>query len=259
MLVSSSLGIQNRLQSNQWMLCPCCGAEIRLGVAKCGCGARFVGAPLDETPIKVKRFGPAMTAILALAVSVAAALVITKWLAVTVLIAIRYAMRALRLTRREPEWYGGLRVTVATLILAITAGAIAATYGIANIPTFLDNRRVRRIAATQASMYHLANLLEDYKRAYGSYPQNTQEIRKAVTESLPVDYWQKTIRYQSFAEDIADGSMNRIGIHFNNFELRSAGPDGKEGTDDDIIMRDGVFYANSAVKKLPATHTSSDR
>lgn len=245
------------------MLCPCCGEEITLGVSRCRCGARFVGAPLDESPIRVKRFGPAMTAVLMLAVVVAATLVITKWLAVTVLIAIRFALRAMRLARRDPEWYGGFRVTLATLVLAIAGGAIAASYGIAHIPTFLENRRVRRTAATQSAMYHLANLLEDYKRAYGSYPQNTQEIKKAVTESLPVDYWQKTIRYQSFTEYIADATdpkfLGRTGIPFNNFELRSAGPDGKEGTDDDIIMRDGIFYTNAEVKKQPTIRTSSDR
>src|SRR5262245_37862197 len=113
------------------MLCPCCGQEIKLGAPKCSCGARFVGAPLDDAPIQVKRFGPLMTAGLTLAVVAASALVITKWLAVTVLVAIRYALRAVRLARREPEWYGGLKVAVATLVVAIGAGIFAASYGIA--------------------------------------------------------------------------------------------------------------------------------
>jgi hypothetical protein len=48
-------------------------------------------------------------------------------------------------------------------------------------------------------------------------------------------------------------------IQNSTFELHSAGPDGIEGTDDDIIMRDGVFYTSAEIKKLPAVRTSSDR
>jgi hypothetical protein len=257
--VSSNLGIQNRVGSKKAMLCPCCGRGITLGVRECGCGARFVGAPLDESPIKVKRFGPVMTSVLTLAIAVAVPLIITKWLAVILAIPIWRATRALRLARREPEWYGGYKVAAATLVLAIGAGAISVAYVVANVPQFLENRRVRRVAATQASMYHLATLLEDYKRTYGSYPRNTQEIKKAITESLPADYWKKGIKYQSFPEAIAGSALGRTGVSFNDFELRSAGPDGKEGTDDDIIMRDGIFFTNAEVKRQPAIGNSSVR
>jgi hypothetical protein len=230
-----------------------------LGASQCGCGARFVGAPLDEEPIKVKRFGPTITAILLLAVVVIATLVFTKWLAVAVIIPIRYAWRAMHLSRRDPEWYGGFRAAAATLALAVAGTVFAAGYFVANIPTFLENRQVRRNASTQANVYHIANLLEDYKRTYGSYPKNDREIKKAIAESLPSDYWGHSIKYQSYTDGIADGSISRTGIPFNNYELLSAGPDGKEGTDDDIIMRDGIFYTNAEVKRQPTIRTSSDR
>ena len=253
--MGSNLGIQNK----HAMLCPCCGGGIALGVAQCPCGARFVGEPLDDAPIKVKRFGPAMTAVLMLAIALSLPLIITKWLAVILVIPIWRALRAMRLARREPEWYGGYKVAAATLVLSIAAGAIAVAYVAANVPQFLENRKVRRVAATQAAMYHLANLLENYKRTYGSYPRNTQEIRKAVTESLPLDYWKKSIKYQSFPEAVAGSQLGITGISFNDFELRSAGPDATEGTDDDIIMRDGIFFTNAEIKKQPAIRNSSAR
>ena len=260
--MSSNLGIQNRVGSSRAMLCPCCGTEIMLGVPECRCGARFVGEPLDDTPIKVKRFGPAMTAVLLLAIAVSVPLIITKWLGVILVIPIWRAARAMRLARREPDWYGGYKVATATLILSVAAGVFSVIYVAKNVPQFLENRKVRRIAATQAAMYHLASLLEDYKRTYGSYPRNTQEIKKAITESLPADYWKKSIQYQSFTEAIAeatDPKFGRTGIPFNNFELRSAGPDGKEGTDDDIIMRDGIFFTAAEIKNQPAIRNSSAR
>ncbi len=241
------------------MLCPCCGKEIALGAPECRCGARFVGEPLDDTPIKVKRYGPAMTAVLMLAIAVSVPLIITKWLGVILVIPIWRAARAMRLARREPEWYGGYKVATATLLLSIAAGVFSVVYVAKNVPQFLENRKVRRVAATQAAMYHLASLLENYKRTYGTYPANTVEIRKAVTESLPLDYWKKSIKYQSFPETIAGSELGKTLVSFNDFELRSAGADGKEGTDDDIIMRDGIFFTNAEIKKQPAIRNSSGR
>lgn len=257
--MNANLDIQTQVESRKSMLCPCCGDQITLGVRDCLCGARFVGPPLNDEPIKVRRFGPAMTAVLLLVLAVGVTLIVTKWLAVTVVIPIWYAARALRFARRDPEGYGGYGVAVATLTLAIIGGTVAASYGIASVPRFFDNRRARRDAATQAVFYHLKSQLDDYKSTYGSYPKNTQEIKKAVTESLPIDYWGKTISYRSHTDALADISFERTGIPVNNFELRSAGPDGIEGTDDDIIMRDGVFFTNADIKKQPTIRNSSDR
>jgi hypothetical protein len=39
------------------------------------------------------------------------------------------------------------------------------------------------------------------------------------------------------------------GVNFDNFELFSNGPDGKADTEDDIIMRDGIFYTYEESKK----------
>ena len=59
--MSAKLGIQER--STQSMLCPCCGESVFRSARECDCGARFVGEPLDETPIKVQRLGPAMISV----------------------------------------------------------------------------------------------------------------------------------------------------------------------------------------------------
>jgi hypothetical protein len=261
--VDATIGIQNQLERKQAMACPCCGASITLGVSECSCGARFVGKPLDEVPLKVQRLGPAMMSVLLLAIVVGVSLAFTKWLAFAAVAVLWSSWRAVRLARRDPEWYGGYRTAAATLSVTILASGILGAYGVSHIPRALDDRRIRQIAATQAAMYHVANELEDYKRAFGSYPRNTQELRKVNGESLPADYWEQSIKYQSYTEAIADGtnpsSLSRIGLPFNNFELRSAGPDGKLGTDDDVIMRDGIFFPNSEVKKQPAVRISADR
>lgn len=245
------------------MLCPCCGAQIALGIASCGCGARFVGTPFDETPVKIRRFGPAMTAALLLVLAVSLTAILTKWLAALALVPAWFALRALRLEKSDPSGYAGRRVAVATLTLAIVGGVGMAAYGIGHIPRAMENYRVRRAAATEATMHHIAAILEDYRAAHGGYPDSMAAYRKLLNGEVPADYWEKAIRYQSYPEPVASNedprAPRKTPLQYSTFELRSAGADGIEGTDDDIIMRDGVFFTAAELKKLPAVRTSSDR
>jgi hypothetical protein len=237
------------------MLCPCCGDSIPLNTSGCDCGARFVGAPLDESPLKVKRLGPALTAVTLLILVATASIVATKWVAFAGVAVIWAALRAVRLARREPDWYGGLRTSAATLAISVVASVGLASYGLSRIPQALDNFRLRREAATHAAMYNYWNALEAYKSKFGSYPKNAQDFKKLTGVGAPLDDWARSIKYQSYTDAIADRSIAINGVPFSNFELRSAGPDGVLGNDDDIVMRDGLFFSNSEVKKLPTTQS----
>lgn len=194
-----------------------------------------------------------MTSVALLALVVVAALVATKWLAVAAVLVIWSAWRAVRLARLHAEWYGGYKTAAATLSLTITGSLALAAYGIAHVPQAFENYRVRQVAATQASMHHVANALEDYKRTigFGAYPKDAQEFKKATGESLPADYWDQSIKYQSRIAAIAErrDSVQAPGLSATNFELRSAGPDGIVGTEDDIVMRDGIIVTNFEVKE----------
>lgn len=188
-----------------------------------------------------------------LALVVAAALVATKWLAFAAVLVIWSAWRAMRLARRDADWYGGYKTAAATLAVAVAGSAGLAGYGVAHIPQALDNYKIRRIAATESAMYHIANELEEYKRTMGfgsSYPKDAQEFKKATGEALPADYWDQSIKYQSRIAPIAERRepAQPPVLSTTNFELRSAGPDGIVGTDDDIVMRDGIILPSSEVK-----------
>ncbi len=240
------------------MLCPCCGKDIPLGAQQCRCGARFVGEPLDEPPFKVQRLGPVMVAIGLLAAVVASALIITKWLAFAGLLVVWASRRAMKLARREPEGFGGYRTASATLIVTLAAGAVAAGYTIAYVPKFLQDRQAKREAYTRAEMYRAAGRLEAYKRRYGSYPSTPQDYGKAIDEQMPIDYWENGIKYQGYTEALVQSS-GMSGISIANFELRSAGADEIEGTDDDIIMRDGIFFTNAEIKRQPVAIVEGKR
>lgn len=251
--MSSRLGTQEKATNTQKMLCPCCGGTVLRWAVECGCGARFVGEPLNEIPIKVQRLGPAMTSVALLALVVTVSLVATKWLAFAGILVMWSSWRAVKLAKRDREWYGGYKTAVATLSVTIAASAVLAAYGIAHIPQAFENYRLRQVAATQAAMYHVANQLEEYRRtvSHGAYPSTTQEFKKAIGESLPADYWEHSIKYQTYIAPVADRSIQTASLSASNFELRSAGPDGIVGTDDDIIMRDGIFFTNSEIKNQP--------
>lgn len=194
-----------------------------------------------------------MTSVGLLALVVIAALALTKWMAVAAVLVMWSAWRAVKLARRDAEWYGGYRTAVATLSLTIVASLALATYGITHIPKAFENYKLKQIAATQASMHHVASLLEDYKLnvGRGSYP-SAQEFRKVMGDSLPTDYWDSSIKYQPNPGSLADTAIGMSPISNTNFELRSGGPDGIVGNDDDIIMRDGIFFTNAELKKQTA-------
>jgi type II secretory pathway pseudopilin PulG len=217
----------------------------------CGCGARFVGEPLGDAPFKVQRFGPAMSAVGLLAIVTSASLIFTKWLALAAALVIWSAWRAMRLAQRDPEGYGGYRTASATLAVTIFASIIAGGYSVAYVSEYMQLRRDRQRAATMANVHHIQNLLEEYKRKNGAYPSSLQALRRISDEALPTDYWDKNFSYQSYTKDIASVRTPIMGINFHNFELRSAGPDEKMGTDDDIIMRDGLFISASEARQQP--------
>lgn len=191
-----------------------------------------------------------MTSVGLLALVVIAALVVTKWMAVAAVLVMWSAWRAVKLARRDAEWYGGYRTAVTTLSLTIVGSLALATYGIAHVPKAFENYKLRQIAATQASMHHAASLLEDYKLKIGSYPNSQPDFKKVMGDFLPSDYWDRSIKYLPVDASLADTAIGTISN--TDFELRSGGPDGVVGNDDDIIMRNGMFFSNAELKKQPA-------
>lgn len=250
------------------MLCPCCGAGMQLGARECSCGARIVGDPLGETPFKVKRFGPVMAASGMAAAAAVASIAFSIWAATSLVVVVFLSFRATKLSKQNPDLYGGRRVAATVLVTALTAGGLLLAYAGYRFPEFLENRQIRQRAQTMATMYHVSSILADYKSKTGSYPTSPEAMRKLLGGDLPADYWDQAVRYKSYT--FAVGSVQRVegasaaslggddtgdedGLlpSSQDFELRSAGPDGIMGTADDIVMRDGVFYTDSKILKEP--------
>lgn len=241
------------------MLCPCCAARMERGALECSCGARIVGDPLGETPFKVRRYGPVMIAVAAFAVVGAGALIFSTWVALGAVLPILLSRRALLLAKRDPSLYGGYKTATANLALTLLASAALSSYAIIRIPDYLEKRTIKARAAQQAIMLHLAVLLEQYRSKNGSYPRDLEPIRAEMEDwSLPADFWTRAIKYRPYTEQVAATGLRKggdaaIGVAPNDFELTLAGPDESLGTQDDIFMRDGIFYPNpDAGKPGPA-------
>jgi hypothetical protein len=195
---------------------------------------------------------------------VSASFIFTKWLALAGGLALWSAWRAMRLSKNDPTTYGGYRAALAVLVIVAVTSSVSAGLGLAYIPKYLDAYKRKQEAATYAPIYHIKGLLDEYRSINGTYPVDTLAFndylksRKDATAALPTDYWEKAIEYQSSSEYASkDGQTSGVGIAFNNFQLRSAGPDGEFGTPDDIIMRDGIFISASEAPKPPVLFSGS--
>ncbi len=88
-------------------------------------------------------------------------------------------------------------------------------------------------------MYELhAQALQRYYKEYGNYPGELSDLSRVnAGGTQQSDYWERNFEYKPVSVVASKGS----GISLSDYKLISAGPDGKFGTKDDIIMIDGVI------------------
>jgi hypothetical protein len=149
------------------------------------------------------------------------------------------ARRALRLIKSDSASFGGIRVARASYCLSIGLLVVFSAVSVSSIPRWLATRRAQRIAATHALMYELhARGLQRYYKEYGAYPGELTDLSRVSASGSPQsDYWEQNFEYKPVGVIASKGSA----ISLSDYKLVSAGPDGRFGTEDDIIMIDGVI------------------
>ena len=118
------------------------------------------------------------------------------------------------------------------LVVIIILGILAAIV----IPRITGRVDEAKVEATKVQLKAIRDALEQYKLDNGFYPTTEQGLRALVEkpttppvpqrwrqymDKIPKDAWDREFLYMS-------PGINRP------FELRSVGPDGREGTEDDI-------------------------
>jgi hypothetical protein len=154
----------------------------------------------------------------------------------------------------------GLAASVAVCLL------IAGLIGI-SVPTRLRNRKLAIEAGDQARGYRVDRALFEYRDRFGTYPSDVNDLLKelpdedgtlaealrnidstsykttadlaAVPQKKPGALQGVVIRNASLNTGIDDGPSGSIS--FTNYEVRLAGIDRISGTEDDLIVRDGLI------------------
>ncbi|HKV42428.1 MAG TPA: hypothetical protein VJX67_24710 [Blastocatellia bacterium] len=195
-----------------------------------------------------------------LGIAVAAlAAIFSLWLAFAGVIVVWFARRTMRLCKMDPEAYGGYKTALVVLALTLTIGGAIAGYGLGHIRTYLYLREISAKAQTQATMWHQFRSLYDYQAKNGSFPTSPEAVANVLGGSVQTDQWAQPIQYKAYSESGLAATGSGTVIQFDSFELRSAGPDGKLGTADDIVMRTGVLCSDPTVLKQPIGKDSTDR
>jgi len=104
--------------------------------------------------------------------------------------------------------------------------AFVALLSIISLSDCIKTRKQEDIAACQAEMRGVQSALELYYKHYKCYPDNITGIEASGTlYNNGLDSWQNKFKYQLSGHKGAENS---------NYQLGSAGPDGKFGTEDDV-------------------------
>lgn len=118
----------------------------------------------------------------------------------------------------------GKKLAIAGIILGFLGIiTISLTYGL--LMRFLFSPKTLQEEKSQLSQQILtqnAGALELYKNKYGRYPETLQESTQAGFIIFPADHYLKPFHYE-------------VSSNGQSYELRSLGPDGIYGTQDDIL------------------------
>ena len=135
------------------------------------------------------------------------------------------------MSRRRPTKMRRTRNAFTLLEVMLVLVIIAAIAGIAvvNIGGF-QNRAYERVAKTEIS--NLKSALESYRLEVGSYPQQLAALHEQPSDLADPTKWLQ-LRKEPIKPD-PWGHEYEYTLSGTDFEIRSAGPDGKSGTEDDI-------------------------
>ena len=139
----------------------------------------------------------------------------------------RKAMRRTSSRRLRRAAFTLLEVMLVLVILAAIAGI-----AIVNLSGIQDRPNIR---LTKTTIAGLKTAMETYRMEVGSYPSQLNDLHEQPSDLSDPDKW-----LQLRKEPIEDDPWGNAFTYTNSgadFEIRSNGPDGQAGTDDDISSK----------------------
>lgn len=205
-----------------------------------------------------------------------------KWIMIPLSLLVLFGSRRLyRSIQQSPERFCAMRYArrgylASALIPLLVLILIGVT-----VPARLRHRQWAIEAEENAHIYRHDRALEEYREAYATLPSDSRDLRRlpdpdgsladaldnldlsgyrptadlaAVPNKKPQQLRGAMIRNASIST-ADDGPGERLS--FTNYELPLPGPDKIMGTEDDLIVRDGVIYKASELPRRSVTTAGS--
>lgn len=197
-----------------------------------------------------------------------------KWLVIPAAVLALWSGRLLiRSIKKSSDRFGGLRLARAGFVVSAVVTVLIATLIGITIPERLRQRQMGIDAEFYAQGYTIQLALLDYRDLHGTFPSALMDLKElpdpngtiaaALSHLDPNGYKAsavlasasktkpRSIRVGAFRNSPTSPGSDALlgnGISFTNYDLRLPGEDKILGTDDDLIMRDGVIMK---VSELP--------
>ncbi|HLA12453.1 MAG TPA: hypothetical protein VJ023_17845 [Pyrinomonadaceae bacterium] len=204
-----------------------------------------------------------------------------KWVAIPVTVVVFWGIRRIyRGMLQTPDRYCGLRYARAGFFCAAAVPVVIAFFIGVTVPERLVQRQDAIEAAGKAEANTYDRALFEYRMKFGKLPSERDDLRQlpdpdgsiAAILSKPAEYKPSAdvaaalpkgnapVRGSVIKASLTPTTEESIsdGLSFTNYELRLAGPDNLLGTEDDLIVRDGmVSKASESTKPIVTTATST--
>ena len=203
-----------------------------------------------------------------------------KWVAIPVTLLVVFGSRKLyRSVQESPDRFCGLRHARFGYIASAAVPLMILILIGATVPDRLKQRSDRIDAQNKAIGYGFDRVSFQYKRQFGTYPADTDDLKRLPDPDGSIAALLKEIEgaeYKASAEVAAvptkkpqrlrgavirnasldtEEPMNE-GLSFTDYELRLPGYDKQLGTDDDVIVRDGIVDKASATPRRVGATTA---
>ncbi|MDQ1523318.1 MAG: hypothetical protein QOE47_1242 [Pyrinomonadaceae bacterium] len=214
------------------------------------------------------------------------------WLALPLSLAVIWAgVRVSAKIAREPARFTGLRLADAGFKLSVVlAVGLTALVGL-TIPERLRQRERGIEAARNVEGYEAIKVLYEYRARFNSFPATAEDLQKLPDPDGSVRRLIDSMRSEAYEPQSAiaalppataktgarrgaaanvplrpvalrtaiGGDVTGEALSFTNYKLRLPGQDNKLGTEDDLMIRDGVIVPAPPLPQAPSRAAGSQK
>ena len=202
-----------------------------------------------------------------------------KWVAIPATLFVFLSGRKMyRSVKESPAQFCGLTYARRGYIAAATVPVLILVLIGATVPDRLQQRNDRILAGHNAIGYGIDRVMFQYKQEFGTYPASTNDLRRLPDPDGSIASLLRDVEgaeYKASAEVAAvptkqpqrlRGAVIRNvsldneepineSLSYTEYELRLPGHDKQLGTDDDLIIIDGVTYSTTDVPRRAGATT----